>query len=94
MDKFGGNSHHLPMSPNGEFVLIGTSDEEGGVDESLYIFSKFDNIWLEVTQIDGPENSTYFGGKSVISGNRIMVSSWDNIYSYEMTCVENPEEDD
>ena len=86
LEKFGGNSHHLAMNSNGDFVAVGTYDRALGLNEKVYIFGKFDNIWREVTKIDAPDNSTYFGSDVVISGDRVLITSWENTYSYMLSC--------
>eukprot|EP01083_Nonionella_stella_P229517 812292_1 len=95
LEQFGGNSHHLTMSSNGDFMAIGTYDDvEFGANETVYLFSKYDNSWLQVGTIDAPADTSYFGDAAVISGDRVLISSWENIFSYEMTCVEDQDQTD
>ena len=86
LNKFGGNNHHSAMNSNGDFVGVGTYYDASGLNEKVYIFGKFDSIWREVTKIDTPESNIYFGSDVVISGDRVLVTSWTKTYSYMLSC--------
>ena len=89
LDKFGGNNHHLAVSPNGDLVAIGTFiDPTSGLNEKVYIFGRFDNVWKRVVQVDAPDDSFYFGHDVAINSDSLIVASWKNTYFYQLTCVE------
>lgn len=95
LDKFGGNNKHITMNPKGDFMAIGTYDEVTyGANGVMYLFSKFDNSWLQVGKIDPPPDTAYFGDKAVMAGDRVLISSWENAFLYEMTCVEDRDQID
>ena len=88
LDKFGGNNHHLAVSPNGDLVAIGTFDRASGLNEKVYILGRFDNVWKRVDQVDAPDDSFYFGHDVAINSDSLIVASRKNTYFYRLTCVE------
>jgi len=89
LSKFGGNNHHLAVSPNGEFVAIGTFDRESGLNEKVYIFGRFDNVWKQVAKINAPKDSLYFGSDVALSEDNFLITSWENTYFYQLACVDD-----
>ena len=92
LDKFGGNNHHLAVSPNGDLVAIGTFDRASGLNEKVYIFGRFDNVWKRVDQVDAPDDSFYFGHDVAINSDSLIVASWKNTYFYQLNMGGCPRE--
>lgn len=88
LEKFGGNNHHLAVNSNGDFVAVGTYDDSSGLNEVVYIFAKVNDTWGEIAKIDAPDDSSYFGSDIVIFGDRLLIASWENTYSYMLTCFD------
>ena len=88
LEKFSRNNHHLAVNSEGDRAAIGTFGRSSGLNEKVYIFAKFDNVWREVAQIVSPKEKHYFGNDVVISGDRILITAWENAYSYRLACVE------
>ena len=42
-----------------------------------------------MAMITAPKNTSYFGVDIAISGNELLVASWENTFSYQMICVED-----
>ena len=91
LDQFGGNKHHIATSSDGNFMVVGTHDDDDGRDKYVYVFARFidgggGDSWKEVAKIEAPDDSCYFRGYVVIAGGRVLISLWENAYWYELEC--------
>lgn len=73
---------------NGGFLAVGTHRDEEKLHEKVHIFIQWDNLWREVLVIDSPGGAHWFGFRLAINDTKIMITSWDNVYSYQLTCVD------
>jgi hypothetical protein len=70
------------------FLAVGTHRDEEKLHEKVHIFIEWDNLWREVLVIDSPGGAHWFGFRLAINDTKIMITSWDNVYSYQLTCID------
>ena len=77
-----GDSNRIAVDE--DILVVGRYKETNG---AVHVFTKKKGAWIEVHTIDAPPEIDGFGLKVALSGNRILVSSLYNVYSYTLeTC--------
>ena len=70
------------------FLAVGTHRDEEKLHEKVHIFIEWDNLWRVVLVIDSSGGTHWFGFRFAINDTKIMITSWDNVYSYQLTCID------
>eukprot|EP00984_Skeletonema_dohrnii_P006438 scaffold2300_cov116-Skeletonema_dohrnii-CCMP3373.AAC.6 len=79
---FGGGDTQLKV--DGGNVIISTFEKRNG---SVFLFTLVDDKWIETARIMAPDGIKNFGGKTALSGGRVIVSSETNVHSYFLDCT-------
>eukprot|EP00985_Skeletonema_marinoi_P014617 scaffold7427_cov157-Skeletonema_marinoi.AAC.5 len=79
---FGGGDTQLKV--DGGNVIISTFEKRKG---SVFLFTLVDDKWIETARIRAPDGIKNFGGKTALSGGRVIVSSETNVHSYFLDCT-------
>lgn len=81
--RFGDN-----VAFGGKYLAVGTHRNEAKLHEKVHIFIEWEDRWREVLVIDSPRGTHWFGFNIAMYNENIVISSWDNVYSYQLTCVD------
>lgn len=69
------------------FLAVGTHRDESKLHNKVHIFIEWGNLWREVLVIDS-RGAHLFGCHIAINDTKIMITSRDNVYSYQLTCID------
>ena len=69
------------VAVDGNVMVVGTPEDPS---RGVYLFTKQDDLWVEVHKINSPDESSHFGGRVALSGNKLIVASSENAYSYTL----------
>merc|ERR1712087_667621 len=80
-DRFGGPQQ---IGVDGDIMVIGEYVKNDGI-AHVYVRDQ-GNEWTEVAKIDEPRGSagTYFSDQIALSGNKVVIGSSENVYSYDL----------